>query len=67
MGCRRKVNKILQTNGNMPQEQLENIAREKGGTNGVAAAIYVIVIIVLSVLIATLYAMILSTMTSVLL
>lgn len=38
----------------MPQEQLENIAREKGGTNGVAAAIYVIGIIVLSVLIAIL-------------
>jgi hypothetical protein len=58
---RRKVNKIIQTNGNMPQEQLENIAREKGGTNGVAAAIYVIAIVAL---IAILYAMIFSAMTS---
>lgn len=58
---RRKVNKIIQTNGNMQQEQLENIAREKGGTNGVAAAIYVIAIVALMVI---LYAMIFSAMTS---
>ena len=58
---RRKVNKILETNGNMPQEQLVEIAREKGGTNGVAAAIYVIAIVAL---IAILYAMIFSAMTS---
>ena len=58
---RRKVNKILETNGNMPQEQLVNIVREKGGTNGVAAAIYVVAIIALIVI---LYAMIFSAMTS---
>ncbi len=58
---RRKVNKILEANGNMPQEQLVNIAREKGGTNGIAAAIYIIAIIAV---IAILYAMIFFTMKS---
>ena len=58
---RRKVSKILETNGNIPQEQLVNIAREKGGTNGVAAVIYVIAIVAL---IAILYAMIYSAIVS---
>lgn len=58
---RRKVNKILSTNGNMPQEQIVNIVREKGGTSGLAAGIYVVVLIALF---AILYAMIFSAMRS---
>ena len=52
---RRKVNKIMQTNENMSQEEIVAIVRQKGGTNGLAAAIYVIIIVAL---IAILYAMI---------
>ncbi len=58
---RRKVKKILSTNGNMPQEQIVNIVREKGGTSGLAAGIYVVVLIAL---VAILYAMIFSAMRS---
>lgn len=58
---KRKVNKLLENNGNISQEQLVEIAREKGGTNGLAAAIYVIAIVALIVL---LYAVIISAMTS---
>ena len=58
---RRKVNKILSTNGNMPQEQIVNIVREKGGTSGLAVGIYVVVLIALF---AILYAMIFSAIRS---
>ncbi len=56
---RRKVKKILENNENMSQEQLVEIARKKGGTNAVAAAIYVILIVALIVI---LYAMLFSAM-----
>ena len=58
---RRKVKKILENNENMSQEQLVEIARKKGGTNAVAAAIYVISIVALFVI---LYAMLFSAMQS---
>lgn len=58
---RRKVNKILETNRNMSDDQLVNLVREKGGTNGIAAAIYVIAIVAFIVI---LYAMIFSAMAS---
>jgi hypothetical protein len=60
---RRKVNKILETNRNMSDDQLISLVREKGGTNGIAAAIYVIALIAIVVI---LYAMIFSAMSSIL-
>lgn len=58
---RRKVNKIAQTNENMSQEELVDIVRQKGGTNALAATIYVIIVVAL---IAVLYAMIFYTITN---
>lgn len=60
---RRKVNKIIETNRNMSDDQLVNLVREKGGTNGIAAAIYVIAIVAIIVI---LYAVIFSAMASML-
>ena len=41
---KRKLNKIM-ASGNMSEDQLLDTVREKGGTNTLAAVIYVIVII----------------------
>jgi hypothetical protein len=60
---RRKVNKILETNRNMSDDQLISLVREKGGTNGIAAAIYVIALIAIVVILC---AMIFSAMSSIL-